>query len=110
MPQYAIDQAVASARRWERFITSDLDDVTIDDIPDEFKEARPEVCPCGIPDRIDDTYVCVRNSYIDGPGGFIGFAGPTFVRSKDNTSVMGYVRLDMDDLDSLHPVLLDETM
>ena len=94
-PTQSQREAFAEAQnRWESLIVGDLADIPLNAAADE--------CDTGLPavnQTIDDLLILVRLEPIDGPGDIIGSAGPCFVRSSNDLSVLGSMTLDSDDLE-----------
>jgi len=91
----------AAAARWERIIIKDVPSVE-GPIPSAFG---------GFPDiegTIDDLVIEVALAPIDGPGGILGQAGPSFVRTDDFLSLTGVMFFDIADLDFLEEIDLFE--
>ncbi|GGW44387.1 leishmanolysin-related zinc metalloendopeptidase [Arenibacter certesii] len=91
----------AAAARWERIIIKDVPSFT-GSVPSAFQ---------GFPDiegTIDDVVIEVALAPIDGPGGILGQAGPSFVRTSDFLPLSGVMFFDVDDLDFLEELDLFE--
>ncbi|WP_051254365.1 leishmanolysin-related zinc metalloendopeptidase [Arenibacter latericius] len=91
----------AAAARWERIIIKDVPSFT-GSVPSAFQ---------GFPDiegTIDDIVIEVALAPIDGPGGILGQAGPSFVRTSDFLPLSGVMFFDIADLDFLEELDLFE--
>ena len=53
-------------------------------------------CPAGMPDLVDDLYICGRDECIDGPYGILGSAGPRL--TYNGITLAGKMRFDKDDV------------
>ncbi|MEM1226240.1 MAG: Calx-beta domain-containing protein [Planctomycetota bacterium] len=101
LSQEVINVVEAAVARWEQVVTSDLPDFIMPDFSPEFmagaREAfGPETSfPSG--NLIDDLYVAVFISDIDGPGGILAGAA-AFGARHDGTATMGFVQYDQADL------------
>ena len=97
----ALDPAVAAGftdavARWEQIV--------VRGVPDVITAARPGCLPATSPDLpalVDDLIIDVAVEAIDGPGGVLGSAGPTCIRSADELPVHGTMRFDSDDVADL---------
>lgn len=91
----AIDTIVfINAReRWKYVILSDLSDISSDVIETGSR--------CSLPPTIDDLYICGQYSSIDGEGGILGQAGPTYLRTSNSLTIAGEMKFDTEDIDSL---------
>ena len=58
-------------------------------------------CPAGVPFAIDDVHICAVVTAIDGPGGVLGRAGATWIRSDSRLPVTGIMLFDIADIDTL---------
>ncbi len=96
-----LDPAVAvgftdAVERWEQIV--------VRGVPDLITVARPGCLPASSPDLpalVDDLIVDVAVEAIDGPGGVLGSAGPTCIRSTAELPVHGTMRFDSDDVADL---------
>lgn len=90
-------QAVASAvAAWQTAITGDL--------PDIPASAPANACFSGQPalnETVDDILVYIEFQTIDGPGKILGQAGPCFIRNEGSLPVVGQLRLDQADLQTM---------
>lgn len=94
--QVAVSRAV---KQWQRVITGDLTNVAI--------EAQAGACfrnQPAIDEAVDDILIFVDFTYVDGPGGILGEAGPCFIRSESGLPVVGFLRIDNADLQELEAV------
>ena len=71
-------------RRWEEIIVGDLFATPAPNDPDG-------TCSRGMPEEIDDVYVCAKFTSLDGEFGTLGAAGPRFIRSNYLHSVLHFV-------------------
>lgn len=85
VPAQLRDEVLAERDRWQRVITGDLGDVTVDSLkvdgPDRCFGEDVGLDP--ITETIDDLVVYVRTDSIDGPGMVLAQAGPCFLRLDD---------------------------
>lgn len=81
--------------RWEAIITGDLVDTPVNRL------AGTCTSPTAINETIDDLVIYVTFEAIDGVGGVLGSAGPCLIRSGSLLSLVGQMRLDIDDLANL---------
>jgi hypothetical protein len=93
----------AAAARWERIIIKDEPSFT-GTIPSSF-QGFPPLVDEGI---VDDIIIEIALAPIDGPGGVLGQAGPSFVRLDDFLTLSGVMFFDVDDLDFLEELDLFE--
>ncbi len=91
-----------AAGRWERIIIGDVPSFT-GIIPSSF-----EGFPPAVDGTLDDIVIEVALAPIDGPGGILGQAGPSFVRTDDFLTLSGVMFFDVDDLDFLESLDLFE--
>ena len=95
--------------RWESLIVGDLTDVALNVAADECAPGLPAVNQ-----MIDDLLILVSVEPIDGPGEVLGSAGPCFVRTSNDLTVLGGMTLDTDDLEAIEaeglltPVIIHE--
>lgn len=101
----AVDDAVT---KLEQVITGDVADIPVTEFPDA------PFCPAAVPkmhESVDDVIIYLEFVPIDGPGGTVGSAGPCFVRSGTNLSLVGGMRFDTADLATLESFgLLDDVV
>lgn len=76
-----------AAARWERIIIKDVPSFT-GTIPSSFTGFPPAV-----DGTLDDVVIEVALAPIDGPGGILGQAGPSFVRTNDYLTLSGVMFL-----------------
>jgi len=94
--------------RWESLVTGDLPDVN-QTLPANQCGDNPET-----PGPFDDLTIFVVLRTIDGPFGVLGQAGPCFVRSPGDLTVIGRMEFDVEDIElletegSLQSVILHE--
>ncbi len=91
--QAAFDNAAA---RWESLITGDVVDVPL--------TTSAGACASGSPaldETVDDVIIFASITPIDGPGGILGSAGPCFIRSGNDLTILGAMEFDSDDVASL---------
>lgn len=93
----------AAAERWERIIIKDVPSFT-GTLPSAF-EGFPPLVDDG---TVDDIIIEVALAPIDGPGGILGQAGPSFVRTDDFLTLSGVMFFDVADLDFLEGLDLFE--
>lgn len=86
----AVTRAVA---RWRSVITGDLPTVPIRAAAGSCFEAQP-----ALDQDVDDLVLFVDFTPIDGAGDVLGEAGPCYVRTSSGLPVVGYLKLDADDL------------
>lgn len=85
-----------AAQRWEQIIIGDLPDVNLGG------------------QAIDDLVIYASARYIDGPGGILGMAGPTHIRTSSSLPCRGEMEFDSADLQSMQsggyllPVIVHE--
>jgi hypothetical protein len=79
--------------RWESLITGDLEDVDLTASPGDCGPNSP-----ALNENIDDLLILVTLDSIDGPGNVLGSAGPCFIRSDNDLSVLGTMVFDTTDL------------
>ncbi|HYD51078.1 MAG TPA: leishmanolysin-related zinc metalloendopeptidase, partial [Gemmatimonadaceae bacterium] len=86
-------EARRAADRWERVVQGDLPEVAV---------ALPAaVCGFGVPaldETVDDVLVIVRLDSLDGPGATIATANPCVARQQSRLTVLGVIRVDIEDL------------
>jgi hypothetical protein len=96
---YSEEQLLAFAQaelRWESLITGDLPDVGGDLAAGECGPNSPATAG-----PFDDLTIFVTIETIDGPFGTLGQAGPCFVRSPGDLTVIGRMQFDVEDVDLL---------
>jgi hypothetical protein len=81
--------------RWESLVTGDLPDVNENLPADQCGEHPATNGP------FDDLAIFVTIETIDGPFGVLGQAGPCFVRVPGDLTVIGRMRFDVEDLETL---------
>lgn len=90
-------QAFTDARvRWEAAISGDLED--------GFLQSPAGDCANGAPaisQDIDDLLILVSLVEIDGEGGVLGGAGPCYIRTGNNLTILGTMQFDVADLEML---------
>jgi hypothetical protein len=90
-------QAVAAAvARWQSVITGDVADISGSAPANSCFEGQPE-----LNERIDDIVMYVDFKAIDGAGQILGEAGPCYIRNDGNLPLLGYLQLDLADLDKM---------
>ena len=77
------DAFAIAAQRWSSIITGDVPEATLEG------------------ELIDDIRIDARGAFIDGVGGVLGQAGPTWVRSGSRLPIAGIMTFDRDDLQQL---------
>jgi hypothetical protein len=90
----AFDQA---RLRWQQVITGNLPSVALDVQANSCLIPHPAVN-----EIIDDILIFVQVVAIDGLGGVLGSAGPCWIRSASGLPIMGVMRLDEADLESMN--------
>jgi hypothetical protein len=80
--------------RWQTIITGDLVNV-------ENATSLSVSSGCRLPAVIDDVYICAAYKRIDGRGGLVGIAGPTFLRPADLLTITGEMQFDRSDIGDL---------
>ena len=91
--------------RWESIVVGDLPDVN-DDLP--ANQCGPNPATNG---PFDDVTIFVEVTFIDGPDGTLGQAGPCFVRVPGDLTVIGRMEFDEDDMQIIEDEgLLDEVV
>jgi hypothetical protein len=97
-PPSASQQAVfaAAVSRWRQVITGDLADVVVNQPATGCGGGTP-----AINETVDDLKIYVEVVAIDGVGSVLGSAGPCFIRTGSNLTVVGKMRFDSADLTSL---------
>ncbi len=99
MPTGTQMAAFASAEaRWETLIFGELSDIPLD-VPAPACVSFPNTP--AINETIDDLLILVEFVAIDGPGSVLAQAGPCFIRTADNLSVLGAMSFDTADLPAL---------
>jgi Leishmanolysin len=99
LTQSQINSLVNSKKRWEQIISADLPNVLSSTLPN-----GPPFVGCRYPTVIDDLYLCVEVSPIDGTGqngrNTLGFASPDYERLGGGlgTTSVGHVKLDIADV------------
>jgi len=93
-----------AAARWERIIIGDVPSIE-GPIPSSFP-GFPDAVGAG--EILDDLVIEVALAPIDGPGGILGQAGPSFVRTADFLTISGVMFFDVDDLAFLEQLDLFE--
>lgn len=88
-----IDDFISAKERWESIIVGDEPSGSI---PPALTQQIP-VCT-GLPNVIDDLYICVSNPAIDGPGGVLAGGGPTLRRTGTNIPIAGVMIFDTSDI------------
>ena len=93
--RYAVEAAVD---RWSAAIVGELADIPLNSPAASCSASQP-----AINETIDDLLLLVEFVSIDGAGKTLGEAGPCYIRmgESDHLPVMGYMRLDADDLRQL---------
>jgi len=86
----AVEAAVA---RWQSVITSDLVNVPVTAAAGTCFPTQPAVN-----ETVDDLLLFVDFAGIDGAGKVLGSAGPCYIRTGSNLPLLGYLKLDADDL------------
>jgi hypothetical protein len=90
-------QAFADAEsRWEDLITGDLPNVPLTIEAGQCGEGSP-----AIDETIDDLVILASVVAIDGPLGILAQAGPCFMRTAGNLTVLGLMRFDEADLEDI---------
>lgn len=106
--QAAFDNAKT---RWQTVITGDLPDFNGSNIGNTGPNCG-NVNLTGV--TIDDLLIFFQLDSIDGPGQILGSAGPCFIRSSNNLTIVGIMRFDTADVaglegnGSLNDVILHE--
>jgi hypothetical protein len=90
--EQAVNRAV---RRWESVVTSDLRDARLRMPAHTCFLQQP-----ALDEVVDDLVLFVDLGAMDGPGGYLGEAGPCSLRSDDLMPLMGYIKIDAEDLSS----------
>lgn len=89
-----------AATRWDSIIVGDEEDVVV-----TAQDKTDSMCTdSGIPDLIDDIYICAVIEDIDGPGQILGSAGPELAIFGPGSRVrpfIGRMRFDTADVDGL---------
>ena len=91
----------SAAKRWEGVVVGDLSDINSSAILDKFPDTGLPYDGCQYPEIIDDLYICGRYASVDGGGGVLAFAGPTFWRLPSFLPITGRMTIDVADLASL---------
>lgn len=92
----AFNQAEA---RWESIVTGELSNVPL----------TADAGTCGdnsplVDETVDDVLILATVEEIDGPGATLAQAGPCYIRSGNNLTIMGLMRFDEADLADLEAV------
>jgi leishmanolysin len=91
--QLAIDRAV---RRWESILAGGLTDYIVSLPAGACLASQP-----ALDERVDDILVLIEFGAGDGPGGLIGEGGPCSLREDNLLPALGYVKLDLSDLEQI---------
>jgi hypothetical protein len=87
-------QAFTTARlRWESVITQDLEGGFLDAPADDCGGSTPAV-----KQNVDDLLILVNLVEIDGAGGVLGGAGPCYIRTEGDLTILGTMQFDTADL------------
>jgi hypothetical protein len=78
--------------KWMEVITGNLPSESIDSIPPNLKGD----CTNTLPSLVDDLHICGRDTFIDGPFGIAGRAGPKFIRTNATTGKQTTVTGEME--------------
>jgi hypothetical protein len=90
-------QAFANAQaRWESLVIGDLSNVQLEAAAGECGSNSP-----AMNEAVDDLVILVTLEPIDGPGDVLGSAGPCFVRTSGDLSVLGAMIFDSEDLEDI---------
>jgi hypothetical protein len=90
-------QAFAEAEaRWESLVTGDLPNVQLVAEPADCGPDSP-----AIDEVVDDLIILVTLEDIDGAGKVVGSAGPCFIRFSNDLPVLGAMRFDTADLETI---------
>jgi hypothetical protein len=92
---------IQAAQRWMNVIEADLQDIPIDDgdLP-----AGDDTCGFDTPafaGTVDDLLIFASIEPIDGEGDILGRAGPAFIRTANNLTIVGCMQFDSADVESL---------
>ena len=99
-PNNLYDDAFQKAKdRWESIIINDLPDLPENYASDWFAGYLPE----SNSDAVDDVIIGYSIEPIDGQGGILGQAGPTFIRSGYTSAVAGIMLFDEEDFARMSP-------
>jgi hypothetical protein len=79
----------------------DLSEINSSAILDKFPDTGLPYAGCQYPEIIDDLYICGRYAPVDGGGGVLAFAGPTFWRLPSFLPITGRMTIDVADVASL---------
>jgi hypothetical protein len=79
--------------RWRSVIVGDLTDIS--------SQGLRTMNGCSFPSVIDDLFICTVYGNIDGVGGTLGQAGPTYWRTSNGLPVAGEMMFDTADINSL---------
>lgn len=103
----SLEQAfLDAADRWEMLVIGDLTDIAINEPAGSCGSGTP-----ALNETIDDLLIFATIESIDGPGGTLGQAGPCFIRSSNQLTVVGRMIFDQADLADLQAAaLLDEVI
>ena len=85
-----------AAAKWESVIFGDVPDVQVTVASNSCGKGSP-----GLFETIDDIVIFAIIDSIDGPGKILGQAGPCFVRSQNNTPIVGVMQFDSADVATL---------
>jgi hypothetical protein len=86
----------AGLARWQSIIVADVPDIPMDVAAGTCFPAQPR-----LNEVVDDLVLYVEFVAIDGPGATLGESGPCFVRSESGLPIVGYVKLDVADLERM---------
>jgi hypothetical protein len=81
--------------RWESLITGDLPDIDLSVGAGDCGDSPP------IDETIDDVVILASVAAIDGPGATLAQAGPCYIRRPGALTILGLMRFDEDDLESI---------
>jgi len=82
--------------RWEGLVIGDLENVQLGAEPADCGPDSP-----AINELVDDLIILVTLEPIDGPGKVLGSAGPCFIRLSNDLPVLGAMRFDTADLETI---------
>jgi len=85
----------SAKERWEEIIVGDLSPFPANEVPDWFGGLFGP--GNGFNGAVDDIVIGYALASIDGPGGILGQAGPTFIRPGTFTPIAGIMFFDVDD-------------
>lgn len=88
---------ISAANRLHGLVTADIADITLTN----FDASGCGATGVTLNETVDDILIYASVTTIDGPGKILGSAGPCIIRSTSRLAVIGVMRFDVDDLNTL---------